>query len=195
MKPSSIPTSLPGTLPNPLTSIAGPISFDGKSTTDNLGSLSQLLSSTFTIAMWVTTTTLSGKQFLVSYGRDSSNYVGEFEFYLDTAGRLNFMDYGSAGYGFGSSSAGALSTSSVTSGTRTHVAFVRNGLQGTFYINGVSAGSVTSTRSVTYTNKSLCLGADIRDFASYFSGTMDLLKIFNVALTSSQISTVYASTS
>lgn len=92
------------------------------------------------------------------------------------------MDYESVGYGFGASS-----SSTVTAGSRTHVAFVRNELLGYFYINCASADSISSQAGVSYTNIKLSLGADIRDLVNYFKGTIDNVQIFGVVLLPSQI--------
>jgi len=138
---------------------------------------------------------MSSMQYLVSYARDPTDFVGEFMLYIDASGRLGFTDYGSAGYGFGASyPVSELSTTAVSAGIRTYVAFVRNALVGTFYINGVAAGTVSAARSVTYKNRAFCVGANIRDLKNYFGGAMSNVQLFATALTAGQVSMIYKTT-
>ena len=160
---------------------AGPYSFNGASCTD-VGSLAQTISTSFTLSMWVKLNPYSGIQVLATYGRNSTNYNGEFMLYLDSNGRLFFLDYNN-GNGFNTVRSNLL----LNVGTRTLVGFVRNGLQGTFYINGVSAGSVTGSQSISYLNSNFNLGCDSRDKTSYFSGTIDTVLVFNSALTAANL--------
>ena len=178
-------------------SLPSTYSFDGMTTFLNLGATSQTIPSSFSIVMWLTAKSVSTKQDLMTYGRSGNNCDGEFVFYLDSSGHLGFWDYGSGAYGFsfenyyGTGSNVGIAT--VSAGTRTHVAFVRDGLQGTFYVNGVQAGpSITSSHDVTYTNENLCLGFDYRDQRDYFGGVMEQVQILGAALSASDVYSLYS---
>lgn len=111
-------------------------------------------------------------------------------FWITSTGFLSFFDNSLSGiWGFNN----VLSTSLVNTGTPTYVAFVRNGLIGTFYINGVAAGTYTSSVSVTYNNSDLVIGKDYRDDVQYYKGYIYYVGIYNVALNLPQIYALYNS--
>jgi hypothetical protein len=80
-----------------------------------------------------------------------------------------------------------------TKGKRTHVVFVRNGKQGSLFINGVLSASGTSSLAdpVIYNNYDLVIGGDYRDRVQYFSGSIDNVNIYFYFLTQEQISQLY----
>lgn len=114
-----------------------------------------------------------------------------------------FIGAGSGGFGFrvnnyalevapyGAGSLGA-STTSITSGKPAHVAYVRSGTTGTFYINGVAAGTVTDA-----TNYSYAYG--VNRFGAVSSGTANLAgsilapAVYNRALTAAEVVSLYES--
>lgn len=67
------------------------------------------------------------------------------------------------------------------------MAFVRNGLVGTFYVDGIPAGSMTAAKNVSYANIVLVLGGDYRDNNGFWTGSLDDLSISSTALTPAQI--------
>lgn len=71
------------------------------------------------------------------------------------------------------------------------MAFVRNGLTGTYYVNGTRIGQKTALKSVVYNNWDLYIGADYRDQDNYFEGKMDHINIYSVGLTDRQINILY----
>eukprot|EP00607_Mallomonas_marina_P005353 CAMPEP_0182437826 /NCGR_PEP_ID=MMETSP1167-20130531/85304_1 /TAXON_ID=2988 /ORGANISM="Mallomonas Sp, Strain CCMP3275" /LENGTH=1356 /DNA_ID=CAMNT_0024630879 /DNA_START=211 /DNA_END=4282 /DNA_ORIENTATION=+ len=145
-----------------------------------------------TISMWITTTTTGG--YLVSLGRSPVMNTNLFHFHITSNGRLNFYDYGGGSEGFSSSS--GYSSSIVTSGARTHVAFVKDGTVGRYYVNGVLSGSKTGSKSVTYNNEDLSVGyAYLRSHSNFYNGDIEKLRIHRKALTGSQISSLYSSDS
>lgn len=78
------------------------------------------------------------------------------------------------------------------SGVPTHVAFVKQGTTGKFYINGQVDNVIYSSRLGTYAKTDLCLGGDYRDSSGYFNGTMKAFTIYREALNSSAISAMYS---
>ena len=115
-------------------------------------------------------------------GRSSSSFEGEWIWGISN-GQLYFWDYqGSNGF-----PATFTSTTSVNNGQWRHVAFVRNGLVGTFYVDGIPAGSMTAAKNVSYANIVLVLGGDYRDNNGFWTGSLDDLSISSTALTPAQI--------
>lgn len=147
-------------------------------------SVSQQLSTYLTLALYVQTTGVSST--LITLGRSSSNFANEFMFKIGANGYLSFEDFSASAYGFS-----GISTVKVNTGIRTHVAFVKNGLTGTFYVNGVASGTITSSASVTYKTTDLSIGKDIRDNNQIFTGSMDNIQIFSSALIASQVAYLY----
>lgn len=133
------------------------------------------------LSAWIKTTS-AGNELLVSMGRSPSSFEGEWIWGISN-GQLYFWDYqGSNGF-----PATFTSTTSVNNGQWRHVAFVRNGLTGTFYIDGIPAGSRTVTKNVSYTNANLVIGGDYRDGDKHWTGQLDDLSISSTALTATQI--------
>eukprot|EP01041_Mallomonas_annulata_P002015 gene2016-3914_t len=179
LSPSAIPTITPNISSIVLT-VSGLSSFDGSTQFQYYGPLKRGLSSKFTISVWIRTTTASGV--IVNYGRSPSNFNGEMILQITSAGKLQFWDYNS-GYGFNY----VTGNSVVTTGQLIHVAFVKNGVNGEFFINGVSDGKVAASKSVTYSNTAFCIGKDYRDNNGYFKGTVGEVRVYDTALILPQI--------
>jgi hypothetical protein len=138
-------------------------------------------SNQLSLSAWIKTTS-TGNELLVSMGRSPSSFEGEWIWGISN-GQLYFWDYqGSNGF-----PATFTSTTSVNNGQWRHVAFVRNELAGTFYIDGIPAGSMTAAKNVSYTNANLVLGGDYRDNNGFWTGQLDDLSISSTALTPAQI--------
>jgi len=83
-------------------------------------------SNQLSLSAWIKTTS-SGSELIVSMGRSPSSFEGEWIWGISN-GQLYFWDYqGSNGF-----PATFTSTTSINNGQWRHVAFVRNGLTGTF---------------------------------------------------------------
>ena len=139
-------------------------------------------SNQLSLSAWIKTTS-AGNELIVSMGRSSSSFEGEWIWGI-SSGKLYFWDY-RTGYGFPDGT--FTSTTSVNNGQWRHVAFVRNGLTGTFYVDGILAGSLTVTTNISYTNSDLVFGGDYRDGNKYWTGQLDDLSISSTALTPAQI--------
>mmetsp|Transcript_25081 Transcript_25081/g.36018 ORF Transcript_25081/g.36018 Transcript_25081/m.36018 type:complete len:390 (+) Transcript_25081:217-1386(+) len=172
-------------------SIVGPLSFDGVKSYYGYGSFKPSLGSAFTLSMWITqAATSSTDQYLACFGRTPKNFVGEFILQVLSNNVVKYWEYGSNGYGIS-----VTSSSTIALGKRTHVALVRNGLQGTLYLNSVVEISGTSTlaSAVTFMNANFTLGKNIREGSSYFKGSMDRVEVYSNALTQTQITSLYNS--
>jgi len=123
----------------------------------------------------------------MTFGRTRTSTSGEFEVLIDGNGYLFVKDYSSS-TGFCLS---MTSTIAVNTGKIVHVAFVKNGYTSTYYIDGKIAGTATYTCSVVYSSSVFVLGADVSTLTQYFVGYMNHAKLFNYALTSSQVVSLY----
>jgi len=163
------------------------INFDGKTSFLYYDSLKLPLTTEFTMAGWIQTK-YSGVA-LMTLGRNPNNYLDEVVFYIEYYdGVLGLWDYGSKGYGFD-----GYSTGSVSDGERNHVAFVKKGTVGIFYINGKPSGRMDAAYSVNYRNSDFVIGKDYRNNAGHFKGTMDGVKVYQGAMTADEINQLYSS--
>lgn len=160
-----------------------PTVFDGSTTFLRVPSLSPAVGSQLSISMWITTTDTSGV--IMSLGRDPTNIDGYFAFRLSN-GYLEFFDTSVAtGIGFNN----IVSTVAVNTGSRLHVAFVKNGDSGTFYVSGQPAGTGTGS-VVTYKNQNLIVGANYRNYptlSNQLLGTIDNVCLYDFAISVSQV--------
>lgn len=160
---------------------AGGISFSGTNTYGRRAAYSPALGTTFTIAAWVFTSA-STSQYLASVGRSPTSATQELS--LTTSG---FSD-NENGAGFTLTATAAVPVSAWH-----HVAFVRNGLAGAFYLDGAPNGVGTAAKSVVYLAEYLAVGADIRSSASYLSGYLGQIVFLNFAFTAADVSGLYQS--
>eukprot|EP01041_Mallomonas_annulata_P014349 gene14349-30541_t len=180
LSPSAVPATT-STMSSTVLTVSGLTEFDGSSKFQYYGPLLRGLSSAFTISAWIKTTTLS-VMVVISYGRNPSNVYGEFVLYVSDTGKLLLFDFnGVSGFDL------VTGNSVVTTGQLTHIAFVKNGINGEFFVNGVSDGKVTASTSVTYSNTDFCIGKDYRDNNRYFNGILGEVRVFDTALTLPQV--------
>ena len=143
------------------------------------------LGSRFTVEMFINidASMLNKDAFLFSLGRKRKAYLQLNQ------GKLYFWDYGTSSYGF----SGPASTVQLQPGQTYHVAFVKNGTSGTYYVNGQPAGTITAAQNVVYNNKHIFLGLNHRDAGSGggypYAGYMDEVRIWNTVRTQSDIQT------
>lgn len=64
---------------------------------------------------------------------------------------------------------------------------------GYFYINGVRSGQITATKSLSYKTTDIYIGVDYRNNDNYFSGAMDHISIYPLALSASDIASLFSS--
>jgi len=143
-------------------------------------SLMRPISTMLTVAAYITTN--SSGCYLMSLGRNATGSTGQFVFQLTTGGYLYFWDY-SNGFGFN----GADFSQRVNTNQRVHVAFVKNGLTGTFYINGIPTSTIYSFQPNTYTNNQFAVGKDLFNEAPPFVGTIESVYISDYALTDEDV--------
>ncbi len=137
----------------------------------------------WTISVWINSTKTD--TIIGCFDRTPSNFNGEGLFGTSTSGTLSYWEYKN-GYGLDFTG-----VAKVTTGKRIHVAFVKNGGTGTFYVNGAPDKTATTTNTVSHGNKGFNVGSDARDKNLYFKGYMDNFNMYNYALTAAQVSDMY----
>jgi hypothetical protein len=165
------------------------LSFDGGDYLVVSHDTSLVMTQDMTISAWINKNDTSGSEMIVEKGlNDDDNYafyVGDdkltFE-YLDSGGPPTYSSYQEQ-------------TGSVTSaGTWYHVVAVFDDTNDkfTFYNNGVESYSTTNTESL-YGDQTddLYIGRQNAASPVYFNGKIDEVKIYNFALTDSQVLTEY----
>ena len=72
-----------------------------------------------------------------------------------------------------------------------HLCFVKNGLNGTFYLNGQANGMHVAERDVQYNNFDFTIGRDLRDNNKYLNADLANLSIHNYAMSPQEIMSQY----
>ena len=155
------------------------VEFDGTNDYINLGNDSSLsISGALSVTAWIYADSLSGFPMIVSKRASASSHA--YQFY-STSNKLNYNN-------------GTIvqSTGTISTGAWTHVGVTFDGSGGvSFYINGSSAGTATAASS-NPTNSGNVTVANAYN-GNHFDGKIDELAIFNSALSSSDMTTIYNS--
>jgi len=161
----------------------GALSFNGSSSTVTFGTGPSLNGTTdFTVSAWVKTTAVTTGVILQQ--RDSAGYNGEYQLSVNSSGAVVFWIYGNGAYQFSSN---ITTTMKVNDGQWHLVTAVRQGAAGQIYIDGTSAASATGTVRSLANTIAVAVGGDVRDHTNYFNGSIDYVRIYNVALSAAQI--------
>eukprot|EP00607_Mallomonas_marina_P003224 CAMPEP_0182426038 /NCGR_PEP_ID=MMETSP1167-20130531/12517_1 /TAXON_ID=2988 /ORGANISM="Mallomonas Sp, Strain CCMP3275" /LENGTH=774 /DNA_ID=CAMNT_0024607193 /DNA_START=269 /DNA_END=2593 /DNA_ORIENTATION=- len=141
------------------------------------------VSKTFSIAAWVTTTSTSGTQVLVSVGSTPGAWGG-FDLVL-TGGNPGILDSCSNGV------VTYLPSVQVATGTRTHIALVKKGANYNIFVNGQSYKfTVAAGDCTTYNTDVVYLGWDAA-INCWYDGTMDGVHMYNTILRQEYIQGLY----
>ena len=128
--------------------------------------------------------------YIMSMGRSSSFFNSEFIFYQRTNGKAGFWDYHN-GLGFRDNST-SQSNAVLDDNTWKHVAFVKSGTVGKFYVNGSLDATVNAAKNVTSLNSQyFYIGGDIRDSNDWLNGKIASAKLYTTALSASDILSDY----
>jgi len=178
--------------PNPTASTTNyALYFDGADDYMHVSTVNNVsFGSQFTIEMYINIGNVTSKETLFSISRTPTDVTNGAVLLLNPAGgqggaNLCFWDYSTA-YGFPTNSCSSVV---LQPNTTYHVAFVKNGLNGTFYVNGQPAGIITAARDVHYDNDNVYLGMGYRDGNLRYNGYMDEVRIWNIARTQEEIKT------
>ena len=161
--------------------------FDGSSSYVNLGNPSALqITGSMTISMWIYPTSFSNREnvYCKSYGGEgciTQETDGSLSYYYGTAGS-NSEPY--EGYNPGAK---------VTLNSWNHVVIVRNlqTMQLTWYVNGVASSPTSASySSATASSLNAEIGAG---YVYNYPGMISDVQVYNTALTSPQVTTLYSS--
>ena len=123
---------------------------------------------------------------IVSGARRAVISKGTNEYFLDATSDSDGSP--AAGAALGASSAVSHGTEQLRTDTWTHLAAAYDGSALKLYVNGKQISSVPYRGSITASNSPLQLGGD-SNFGRFFSGAIDEARIYNRALTQSEIQT------
>mgnify|MGYP001166170537 CR=1 FL=1 len=144
-------------------------------------------STIFTIEMIINANSVTATQYLFSINRTAENSKDQASFLLVPNGSgasLVFWDY-SNGYGF---SPDKKSTVILQPNQTYHVAFVRKGKNGTYYVDGEEAGTTKAGKNINkYGNKDVYLGIDYPNNDKYYNGYMSEVRIWGTARSKNDI--------
>jgi len=194
VEPTVIPTSEPTmeptvepTLQTAVFEMTDTVHMSDLSTTLQYDSLPVVLSDAMTLSLWIKTSQTT-EAYLMTIGRTSSTVTYQFSLRMISNGKLNFWDYSDSQYGF---LTGKFSEGVVNTGELTHIAFVKDGLTGTYYINGVASGTTTSSAEFDYSQYYFYLGGNVRDKRNYLVGDMTYVQVFKASLSAAEVLTLY----
>ena len=142
--------------------------------------------SDYTIVLLINGSASSYNQHLVSLGRSSNGFNGEYIFEKTANGKLKFWDYYN-GYGFSDSSSSE-SFQTLNSNSWNHIVFVKSGTTGKFFFNGVLDRTFTAIKNVSnFRSSYFYVGGDLRDSVDWFDGKISLLRIYTDALSDDRV--------
>ena len=178
---------LNGTSVNSPLKIAGEIctggKFKGASTNTNItiANNSHLnLANELSISVWVNPTSWPTSDLRTIASKDTN-----YEFHLNTSGRVNWW-WGTGNF---------TGSSAVPLNTWTHIALTYKSGEQKIYINGVEDGSATYTGTLPQNTLPFYIGVDYNYPSRTFDGAIDEVKIFDRALSQTEVSSVYSNES
>ncbi len=118
-------------------------------------------------------------------------YKANDNYYLEATTTTNGLP--AAAGTFGSNNVSALGTTPLPLNTWTHIAETYDGTTVRLFVNGAQAGALAQTGNIATSTNPLTLGGD-SIYGQYFQGTIDEVRVYNVALTPAQIQADMAAT-
>ena len=172
-----------GTLANATWTAAGKygggLIFNGTNAIVNIPDSASLhLTSAMTLEAWVNPFAVTSKW------RDVI-YKGNESYYLEATSDASSEPAG--GGTFGTADVQAFGTVAPPVNTWTHLAVTYDSTTLRFYVNGVQTGSLAQTGTILSSTSQLQIGGDSLFPQQFFAGTIDEVRIYNVALTTAQI--------
>ena len=153
----------------------------------------------FSLFFWIKPTALPASgtfSYLAQINRNASISDQEYLFGFNSSGQLYFWDY-DLGYGYLTVTSSASSTK-VTVGDWQYVGFVKNGINGSFYIGKAGSignvGNVTASKSANYGTSTFVVGYDYRDRNNFYKGYIGAIHYYRAALSSATVTTNYSAT-
>lgn len=156
----------------------GGLEFDGVDDQITFGTGPSLQGKTdFTVAAWIRSTADG-----VVIQQRNGGFNGEYQLRVNPDGTVGFFLYGNSAYQFD-----LTSLDTVNDGQWHHIAALREGINGRVYVDGVESASSSGPVRDLRSDIGVGVGADIRDNNNFFRGTMDDIRIYDVALTPAEI--------
>jgi hypothetical protein len=143
-----------------------------------------------TLAAWVYVDAFNMSQCIFSKQKSGSWEAGPCFFFIQASDGKLYLRLGDNTSG---SQANSLSTGAVSATTWTHVAITVSGTSVAFYINGSAAGTATNTATRADNGTSLLIGRS-QDSGQAMNGRIDDARIYNRALSATDIAALYAVT-
>src|SRR5210317_946931 len=170
--------------------------FNGSSSYTTINSTSttpfDASSEDFSISAWINVSSFQNDACIISkWGPTSTNqsYFFGFNGSADNTKLIVYEKSGSATNVINSTS------TTITTGSWFHVAYVRNSTQAIIYINGV-AETFSNTNTINSGNSQpIIVGRQDGYPGTSFNGKIDQMRLFNKALSSSEVTTLYQETS
>ena len=137
----------------------------------------------FSISLWINTS--SSTESRIIQQRDANGYNGQYMLDLTSNGKLKVLTY-KYGYKWGGTT-----NSTINDSNWHHVCFVQKDNGGTLYLDGSLKFTDNSSGKVEllFSTKTY-VGGDKRNNNRFFNGKVDELRIYNRALTSTEISSL-----
>ena len=158
----------------------GALSFNGTTARVNVPNSSSLqLTSAMTLEAWVNPSATTSKW------RDVI-YKGNDNYYLEVTSSNSSKPAG--GGTFAGTNANAYGTAALTANTWSYLALTYDGATLRLYVNGALVGSQARTGATATSTSQLQIGGDSL-FSQYFSGLIDEVRVYNVALSVAAIQT------
>jgi hypothetical protein len=136
-----------------------------------------------TVSVWINWQGANSESEQVVVGKD-----GDWRFGVDNAGKVGF--YAPKTNDNSYTGGWIKSNTSIISGEWTHVAITYNGMATTIYVNGVNSGTKECLGNLD-TNSIQISIASLIDNTNSFNGSIDEVKIFNYALASQEIDSLF----
>ena len=158
--------------------------FDGSSYVDAGNDSSLTPTNGISISLWVKT-------------NDSGNYIGLIDKWSSSTGYMIHLGASGVNQGkpvFGIGASDISSSVAVNDGSWHHVAVTCDNTTGYIYVDGVQTGTGSLTMSGISNSDNLKIAGDNAS-TFYLDGQIDAVSIFDYALSSSQITTLYGSSS
>jgi prepilin-type N-terminal cleavage/methylation domain-containing protein len=162
------------------------LSLNGTNNTVQVPSSASLsVSGAITLAAWIKTSGTNNYSGLIH--KSNSSNLG-YQVGFDTGGKLRADFFNGISYGI------MLNPTVVTDGNWHHIAATYDGSNGRLYVDGVSGTPGSCAGCVTVSTSTLIIGNDDCCGGRYFNGLIDEVRIYNRALSATEISDIYNST-
>jgi len=135
---------------------------------------------------WIKTSSTEANQYILTQ-RSISSIVGQYSLQLSN-GVLFYWDYDTT------QRFNTKASTNLRDGKWHHVAFVKNNLNGYYYVDGVLDGTNNATTLISFSSFPFTIGLNHRDMNFGFDGEIEDVRAYDRVLTESEISVMAKST-